>query len=185
MSNLHPTPSFHSYNSADREGPEDPGDVVTPEQKPSGVAPTNWFLYLQVLTETGSALPPTLFTIEVINGIVRIQGIALSCLELPLQVWKLNESEVILALSAAANLANLEKLQASLLVVQPWLGQKVQLTCRVSSTEEVQQATNPSKGVEGNSSTDDPDTRFLKMMEDLHKLAASPHEESLRIPTFS
>ena len=161
------------------EGPEDPGNVVTPEQKPSGVvAPTNQFLYLQVLTETGSTLPPALFTIEVINGM----GMALSCLELPLQVWKLNESEVILTLSEAANL---EELQASMLVVQPWLGQKVQLTCRVASTEEVQQATNPSKGVEGNSSTDDPDTRFLKMMEDLHKLAASHHEETLRIPTFS
>ena len=182
MSNLHPTPSFHSYNSADMEGPEDPGDVVTPEQKSSGVAPTKQFLYLQVLTETGSNLPPALFTIEVINGIVRTQGMALSCLELPLQVWKLNESEVILALSEAANL---EKLQASLLVVQPWLGQKVKLTCRVASTEEVQQATNPSKGVEGNSSTDDPDTRFLKMMEDLYKLATSSQEEALRIPTFS
>ena len=164
------------------EGPEDPGDVVTPEQKPSGVAPTSQFLYLQVLTETGSTLPPALFTIKVIKGIVRTQGMALSCLEFPLQVWKLNESEVILALSEAANL---ERLEASLLVVQPWLGQKVQLTCRVASTEEVQQATNPSQGVEEDSSADDSDTRFLKMMGDLYKLAASPQEEALRIPTFS
>ena len=107
MSNLHSTPSFHSHNSADMEGPEDPGDVVTPEQKPSGVAPTSQFLYLQVLTETGSTLPPALFTTEVIKGIVRTQGMALSCLQLPLQVWKLNESEVILALSEAANLEKL------------------------------------------------------------------------------
>ena len=69
--------------------------------------------------------------------------------------------------------------------MQPWLGQKVQLTCRVASKEEVQQATNPSQGVEEDSSTDDSNTRFLKMMGDLYKLAASPQEEALRIPTFS
>ena len=57
MNNLHPTPSFHSYSSADMEGPEDPGDVVTPEQKPSSAATSNQFLYLQVLTYTGSLFP--------------------------------------------------------------------------------------------------------------------------------
>ena len=178
MSNLHPTPSFHSYNSGDMEGPEDPGDVVTPEQKPSGVAPSQQFLYVQVLTDIGSPLPPALFTIEVIKGVVRTQGMALASLELPLQVWKMNESEVALALGEAANL---EELQASLLALQHWLGQKVQLAYRMASAEEVEQVTES----EGSSPTVDQDARFLEIMGDLHKLAASPHGEALRIPTFS
>ena len=182
MSNLHPTPSFHSYNSADMEGPEDPGDVVTPEQKPSGVAPSSQFLYLQVLTDTGSPLPPVLFTLEVINGIVRTQGMALASLELPLQVWKLSESEVVLALREAANL---EELQASMLALQYWLGQKVQLTCRMASAEEVRQVTEPAVEPGRDPSLVDQDARFFGMMEDLHKLAVSPHGEALRIPTFS
>ena len=182
MSNLHPAPSFHSYNSADMEGPEDPGDVVTPEQKLSGVAPSNQFLYLQVLTDTCSPLPPALFTIEVINGIVRTQGMALASLELPLQVWKLSEFEVVLALREAANL---EELQASMLALQNWLGQKVQLTCRMASTEEVRQVTEPAAEPGRDPSLADQDARFLGMMEDLHKLAASRHGEALRIPTFS
>ena len=136
MSNLHPAPSFHSCNSADMEGPEDTGDVVTPEQRPSGVAPSNQFLHMQVLTDTGSTLPPALFTIEVISGIVRTQGMALVSL---VQVWKLSESEVVLALREAANL---EELQASMLALQHWLGQKVQPTCRKASTEEVRQVQN-------------------------------------------
>ena len=164
------------------EGPEDPGDVVTPEQKPSGVAPSNQFLYLQVLTDTGSPLPPALFTIEVINGIVRTQGMALASIELPLQVWKLSESEVVLALREAANL---EELQASMLALQYWLGQKVQLTCRMASAEEVRQATEPAAELGRDPSLVEQDARFFGMMEDLHKLAVSPHGEALRIPTFS
>ena len=165
MSKLHPTPSFHSYNSADMEGPEDPGDVVTPEQKPSGVAPSNQFLYLQVLTDTGFPLPPALFTIEVINGIVRTQGMALASSELPLQVWKLSESEVVLALREAANL---EELQASMLALQHWLGQKVQLTCRMASAEEVRQVTEPAAVPGRDPSLVEQDARFFGMMEDLH-----------------
>ena len=172
MSTLHPTPSFHSYNSADMEGPEDPGDVVTPEQKPSGVAPSNQFLYLQVLTDTDSPLPPALFTIEVINGVVRTQGMALASLELPLQVWKLSESEVVLALREAANLEE-QKVQ------------KVQLTCRMASAEEVRQVKEPAAEPGRDPSLVDQDARFFGMMEDLHKLAVSPHGEALRIPTFS
>ena len=107
---------------------------------------------------------------------------ALSLLELPLQVWKLNESEVVVVLREAANL---EELQASMLAMQYWLGQKVQLICRIASQEEVRKTTEENEELERNSSTDDQDTRLLKMMEDLHKLAASPHGEDLRIPTFS
>ena len=34
MSKLQVNPSFHSYNSAEMEGPEDQGDVVTPDKGP-------------------------------------------------------------------------------------------------------------------------------------------------------
>ena len=69
MNNLQPAHSFHSYTSTEMEGPADAGNVVTPDQKPSGTTPTSQFPYLQVLTETGFTLPPALFTKEVINGI--------------------------------------------------------------------------------------------------------------------
>ena len=107
---------------------------------------------------------------------------ALSSRELPLQVWKLSECEVVVALREAANL---EELQVSMLALQHWLGQKVQLTCRIASMGEILQATEPAEEPERNLSPDDQDTKFLKMMEDLHKLTANPHGEALRIPTFS
>ena len=74
---------------------------------------------------------------------------------------KLNESEVVIALREAANL---EELQASMLALQYWLGQKVPLTCRIASAEEVSQATKAVAELERNSSAGDQDARFLKMI---------------------
>ena len=42
--------SYHSYSSTDMEGPNDPGQVVTPPASltSSGIAPAHQFLYLNV-----------------------------------------------------------------------------------------------------------------------------------------
>ena len=72
-----------------------------------------------------------------------------------------------------------------MLAVQYWLGQKVQLTSRMASAEEVRQVTEPAVEPGRDPSLVDQDVRFFGMMEDLHKLAVSPHGEALRIPTFS
>ena len=62
--------SYHSYSSTDMEGPNDPGQVVTPPASltPSGIAPAHQFLYLKVLGAQGAPLSPALFAQDVIAG---------------------------------------------------------------------------------------------------------------------
>ena len=44
-----------------------------PEHKPLGVFPPNQFLYIQVKTESGHPLTPTLFATEVVDGVIAMQ----------------------------------------------------------------------------------------------------------------
>ena len=73
-------------------------------------------------------------------------------------------------------------------VRQWWLGQKVNLECRVATQTEV--ATARVRALEEKDCPTQPhgndgDARLLRMMEDINKLAVSLHGEALRIPTFS
>ena len=67
--------SYHSYSSTDMEGPNDPGQVVTPPASltSSGIAPAHQFLYLKVLGAQGAPLSPALFAQDVIAGMFIIQ----------------------------------------------------------------------------------------------------------------
>ena len=69
--------------------------------------------------------------------------------------------------------------------LQWWLGQKVNLQCRVATKDEVMAARARVEEEDGHHIPPEGDARLIRMMEDIHKLAVSPHGEALRIPTFS
>ena len=70
-----------------------------------------------------------------------------------------------------------------------WVGQKVTIESRVATHEEVSDAKRRVEdeawhhGAHAEDAT--AEARFARMMEDIHKLAASPHGDALRISTFS
>ena len=57
--------------------------------------------------------------------------------------------------------------------------------CRAASPEEVDNARRREEDEERASQPDTQDAKLIRMMEDIHKLAVSPHGDALRIPTFS
>ena len=67
--------------------------------------------------------------------------------------------------------------------LQYWLGQRIQLVCRQAALEEVGQARRHEE--EAESMPDTQETRLIRMMEDIHRLAVNPGGEALRIQTFS
>ena len=82
----------------------------------------------------------------------------------------------------------MERMIAIMTACQWWIGQKVALQCRVATPDEVEAAR--AKAAEEEDDHHIPhgnegDARLFRMMEDIHKLAVSPHGEALRIPTFS
>ena len=61
MSSSDQVPSFYSYSPTEMEGLNslgNPGEEVTPDNGPQG----SQFMYLQIRTEGGLPLAPTLFT---------------------------------------------------------------------------------------------------------------------------
>ena len=77
MSSSDQVPSFYSYNPTEMEGLNNlgnTGEEVTPDNGLQG----SQFMYLQVRTEGGLPLAPTLFTSEVIAGMVEMQGKAVA-----------------------------------------------------------------------------------------------------------
>ena len=61
----------------------------------------------------------------------------------------------------------------------------MQLVCRQAAPEEVEQARRPEEEAERESMPDTQETRIIRMMEDIHRLAVNPGGEALRIQTFS
>ena len=79
----------------------------------------------------------------------------------------------------------MDRTLAILAPLEYWLGQRVRLMCRAASPEEVENARRREEDEERASQPDTQDARIIRMMEDIHKLAVSPHGDALRIPTFS
>ena len=105
--------------------------------------------------------------------------------EAPLDILFINDQEAVMELGETANM---ERMIVIMTALQWWLGQKVDLECRVATQTEV--ATTRVRVLEEEDGPPQPhandgDARLLRMMEDIHKLAVSPHGEALRIPTFS
>ena len=167
------------------EGPDNPGNIVTPDQVPSGLTPPHQYLYLQVKGEFGLPLAPALFAKDVVAGMFITQGMAVEGAEAPTNIFMVSNTEAVIELSVRTNLERTIALMAAL---QYWLGQKVDLTCRRTAPEEVEQAKERDEEAEERASqpgVEPQEAKFLRMMEDIHKLAAGPSGEALRIPTFS
>ena len=167
------------------EGPDNPGNVNTPNQVPSGITPPHQYLYLQVQGEFGLPLAPALFAKDVISGMFITQGMAVDGAEAPTNIFIMSNTEAVIELSVRTNLDQTVVLMTTL---QYWLGQKVDLTCRKATPEEVEHAKERDEEAEESESqpgTEPQEAKFMRMMEDIHKLAAGPSGEALRIPTFS
>jgi len=119
------------------EGPGKTGNVVPPAQRCDGIAKAPQFLHLQVKAESGLALPSALFTKDVIVGMLKTQGMAMAKPELPLEVLVLSDTEVLLKVREETSR---EKIQVGLVALEYWLGEKVQVSCREASSDEVEQA---------------------------------------------
>ena len=184
--------SYHSYSSTDMEGPNPPGPVETPPASltSSGIAPAHQFLYLKVLGAQGAPLSPALFAQDVIAGMFitqhMVSPIGRDRPEAPLNVLLLSECEAVLELNESAVMENHI---LSLAAVEWWVGQKVTIESRVATHEEVSDAKRRVEDEawhhEAHTGDATAEARFARMMEDIHKLAASPHADALRISTFS
>ena len=152
-------------------------------QVPQGNPQQNQYLYLQIQTDYGQPLTPTLFAKDVIGGMVSMQGHVVGQeQESPLEVMMLSETEAVIEFSSRTNI---ERIAVWMSPLQYWLGQKIQLVCRQAAPEEVGQARRHEEEAERESMPDTQETRLIRMMEDIHRLAVNPGGEALRIQTFS
>ena len=115
-------PTFYSYSPTDMEGLNslsNSGEEVS-EHKPLGAFPPNQFLYIQVRTEGGIPLTPTLFSTEVVDGVIAMQAMVKGPqAEPPLGVLLLSEVEAVVEFSPRVNL---ERTIVFLSSLQYWLG---------------------------------------------------------------
>ena len=107
--------------------------------------------------------------------------------EAPLNIMLLSECEVVFDLNETKEI---EAHIVSMAAIEWWVGQKVTTECRVETHEEVAEAKSrleeedvwhPAPQPEDPSG----EAKFIRLMEDIHKLAVSPHGDALRISTFS
>ena len=89
----------------------------------------------------------------------------------------LSDTEAVVELSRRTNM---DRTLAIMSPLQYWLGQRVQLTCKVASPDEVEHARRREEEEERTSQPDTQDAKIIRMMEDIHKLAVSPHGDALR-----
>ena len=133
-------PTFYSYSPTDMEGLNSlgkPGEEV-PEHKLLGAFLPNQFLYIQVRTENRLPLTLTLFSTEAVDGVIAMQAMGKGPqAELPLGGLLLSDVEAVVEFSPRVNL---ERTIAFLSLLQYWLGQKVQQSCRAATLEEVDRA---------------------------------------------
>ena len=184
--------SYHSYSSSDMDHPGNLGNIDThPASKENGIFPAYQFLYPKVKGAYGINLSPALFAKDVIAGIFISQHMvgpmARDRPETPLNIMLLSECEVVFELNETAEI---EAHILSMAAIEWWVGQKVRTKCRVATHEEGAEAKrrleeedvwHPAPQPEDPSG----EAKFIRMMEDINKLAVSPHGDALRISTFS
>ena len=94
MNSSHRSTSFHSYSSS-MEGPDNPGNIVTSDQVPSGLTPPHQYLYLQVKGEFGLPLAPALFAKDVVAGMFITQGMAVEGAEAPTNIFMVRKQRLL------------------------------------------------------------------------------------------
>ena len=105
--------------------------------------------------------------------------------EAPLNIMLLSDYEAVLELNESAEI---ETHILSMAAIEWWVGQKAVVECRVATHEEVAEAKRKLEDVwHPGHQPEDPtgEAKFIRMMEDIHKLAVNPHGDALRISTFS
>ena len=133
-------PTFYSYSPTEIDGLNSLGNTAekVPEHKPLGSFQPNQFLYMQVRTESGHPLTPTLFSTVVVDVIIVIQAMGKwPQAESPMGGLLLSDVDDMVEFSPRANL---KRTIAFLSHLQYWLGQKIQLKCRAATPEEVDRA---------------------------------------------
>ena len=97
MSSSDRTPTFYSYSLTGMDGFN---SVTKLERGPQGGPPQDQYVYLQIKTDQGQPLPPTLFTKDVIEGMVAMQG-QMVCQEQepPSEVMLLSDAEAVVEFS--------------------------------------------------------------------------------------
>ena len=98
------------------------------------------------------------------------------------EVMLISDSEALVKFERGANM---DRLLTCISPLQYWIGQKVHLICRPATPEDVERARRHEEETERGNAPDNQEARFIRMMEDIHKLAVNPGGEALRIQTFS
>ena len=182
MSYSDKTPSFYSYSPTEMEGLNTLGKV-DPEGihtlAPQGDPHAFPVLYLKVRTKDDHPLPPALFSKDVISGLMLSQGQTMGPHP---DVMLISESEAVVEFERGANM---DRLLTCISPLQYWIGQKIHLICRPATPEDVERARRHEEETERDTAPDNQEARFLRMMEDIHRIAVNPGGEALRIQTFS
>ena len=131
MSSSDRTPTFYSYSLTGMDGFN---SVTKLEGGPKEVLhKTNMCTY-KLKTDQGQPLSPTLFTKDVLEGMVAMQGQMVGQeQEPPSEVMLLSDAEAVVEFSKRANI---ERIMVWMSPLQYWLGQKVHLVCRQATPEE-------------------------------------------------
>ena len=133
MSSSDHTPTFYSYSLTGMDGLNGVDKI---EGGPEGNPHQNQYVYLQIKNDQGQPLTPTLFTKDVIEGMVTMQDQMVGQdPEVPSEVMMLSDVEAIVEFSWRANV---ERIMVWMSPLQYWLGQKVHLVCRQATPEEVE-----------------------------------------------
>ena len=99
-------------------------------QVPQGHPQHNQYLYLQIQTDHGQPLTPTLFTKDVIEGMVSMQGHVVGQeQEPPLEVMLLSETEAVIEFSSRTNIERIAVWQSSSVLVGAESAVGLQTSC--------------------------------------------------------
>ena len=184
MASSPPPTSYHSLSEGMAESvPTMPSGIQTPGQRHSteSVLPITHYLYLCVKAEGDYPLPPILFCHNVISGMY-----ISSAGEAPREVLIFSDIEAILEYGESVSP---EVIASRIGMTTSWVGQTVFTRYREVEGDEVAQARRlgePGPELGGLCSPqEDNETRFFRMMEDIHTLARQPNGDALRIPNFS
>ena len=130
-------------------------------------------------TESDQPLSPTLFTKEVVSGMMTMQGQLMTTQP---EALLISDCEAVIEFERDTNM---DRVIACISPLQYWLGQKVHLVCRLATPEDLERARRYEEETRREPTPDNQEARFLRMMEDIHRIAVNPSGEALRIQTFS
>ena len=97
-------------------------------------------------------------------------------------VMLISDSEAVVEFERGTNM---DRLLTCISPLQYWIGQKIHLVCRPATPEDLDRVRRHEDEADREPTPDNQEVRFLRMMEDIHRIAVNPSGEALRIQTFS